>query len=62
MTSWIDEYLELIEDCENRESRMTDWERGFVSSIRSRLENLLPLTGKQIETLSNVWERVTARG
>jgi len=41
---------------------LSDWERGFVESIRSRLENKIPLTPKQTEMLSNVWERATARG
>ena len=62
MTSWTDEYMTLIDDCEARESRLTDWERGFVESIKVRLENAYPLSAKQIETLSNVWERATARG
>ena len=35
---WADEeYLQLVDDCEARESRLTDWERGFVASIRERL-------------------------
>jgi hypothetical protein len=62
MSGWADEYLELVDDCERRESRLTDWERGFIESIRGRLENGVPLTAKQIETLSNTWERATARG
>jgi hypothetical protein len=62
MSSWADEYLTLCDDCEARESRLSDWERGFVESIRSRLENKIPLTPKQTEMLSNVWERATARG
>ncbi len=59
---WADEYLQLVDDCEERESKLSDWERGFVESIRSRLEQGITLTPKQTETLSNVWERATARG
>jgi hypothetical protein len=62
MSGWADEYLQLVDDCEARESRLSDWERGFVESIRDRLEKNVPLTPKQTETLSNVWERATARG
>lgn len=62
MTTWADEYLRLVEDCEKRESRMTEWEIGFISSIRSRLEDDRPLTDKQTETLDKIWERVTAKG
>jgi hypothetical protein len=59
---WADEYLTLVDDCEARESRLSDWERGFVDSIRSRLENGVTLTPKQIETLDNIWTRATAKG
>lgn len=62
MTTWIDEYMTLVEDCENRESRLTEWEIGFVDSIRHRLEKELPLSAKQTEMLDKIWERVTSRG
>jgi hypothetical protein len=59
---WTSEYIQLIDDCEKRESRCTEWERKFLSSIRSQLEGSIPLTPKQSETLDNIWERVTSRG
>lgn len=59
---WIDEYMQMIEDCEARESKLTEWEEGFVDSIRNRLEAAIPLTAKQSETLDNIWERVTKNG
>lgn len=62
MSGWADEYLTMIEDCEKRESRLTEWEVEFIDSIRSQLENDRPLTGKQTETLDRIWGRVTARG
>lgn len=62
MSSWADEYLTMVEDCEKRESRLTEWEVEFVDSIRSQLENDRPLTEKQTETLDRIWDRVTARG
>lgn len=62
MATWIDEYMTLIEDCEKRESRLTEWEVGFVDSIRHRLERELPLSPKQIETLDKIWERATGEG
>lgn len=54
-----DEHLTLIEDCEKRESKLSDWERGFVDSVRSQLEKDRPLTERQTETLETIWERVT---
>lgn len=62
MKTWTDEYITMIEDCEKRESRLTEWESGFLDSIRNRLENERPLTGKQTETLEKIWERATAKG
>ena len=62
MGTWVDEYLTLVDDCEKRESRLTEWEASFVASIRSKLEQEFPLSQKQIETLDKIWERVTANG
>ena len=60
--SWVDEYLQMVDDCEKRESRLTEWEQGFVDSIRRRLEREQPLSTKQTDTLDKIWERATARG
>ena len=38
MTTWADEYLTMLDDCEKREERLTDWERGFVDSLRRQIE------------------------
>lgn len=59
---WQGEYLTLLDDCEKREERLTDWERGFVDSLRSQIEAGRRPSVKQIETLDNVWERATAKG
>lgn len=60
--SWTAEYLTLLDDCEKREERLTDWERGFVDSMRRQIECGLRPTAKQIERLDEVWEKATARG
>jgi hypothetical protein len=60
--SWGDEYLTMLDDCENRESRLSDWERSFVDSLLSWIEGGKRPTAKQIETLDNVWERATRKG
>ena len=62
MATWADEYLTLLDDCEKREEQLTDWERGFVDSLRSQLENDRRPSVKQIEMLDGIWERATARG
>ncbi len=61
MTTWIDEYMTLVEDCEARESRLTEWEVGFIDSIRNQIDKGRPLSTKQTEKLNDIWERVTAR-
>ena len=62
MTTWADEYLRMLDDCEKRESRLTDWERGFVDSLRAQIGRGRPPSPKQTETLDTIWERVTAKG
>ena len=62
MTTWQDEYVTLLDDCERREERLSDWERGFVDSLRRQIEQGRRPTQKQIEALDRAWERATARG
>lgn len=62
MSTWANEYITLLDDCEKREDRLTDWGRGFVDSLRRRIESGQPPTGGQIEKLDDIWERVTAQG
>lgn len=38
MSTWHDEYVTLLDDCERREERLTDLERGFVDSLRRQIE------------------------
>jgi len=54
-----DEQQTLVDDCIARESRLTDWERGFVDSINAQGR---PLSEKQAATLDALWERVMAKG
>lgn len=54
-----DEHQQMVQDCENRESKLTDWERGFIDSIGRQLAASKPLSEKQAETLDAIWERIT---
>jgi len=56
------EHEQMVEDCEQRESRLTDWQRGFIDSIGKQLRDGRSLTSKQVEALDDIWERATARG
>lgn len=54
-----DEHAQMVEDCENRESKLTDWERGFIDSLSKQLAEGRRLTEKQAAALDEIWERVT---
>ena len=58
----IDKYLRMVADCEARESRLTEWEVGFIDSINAVLGYEQSLSPKQIETLNKIWEHATERG
>lgn len=60
--AWADEYITMLDDCEAREERLTDWERGFVDSLRSQIDSGKRPTAKQTKTLDDVWDRATAEG
>lgn len=62
MATWADEYLKMVDDCEKRESRLSEWDCNFLESIRSRLEQEKPLSAKQTDTLDKIWERATSNG
>ncbi len=62
MTTWADEYITLLDDCEKREERLTDWELGFVDSLRRQIEQGRRPSPEQTETLDTIWERATKRG
>lgn len=49
----------MIEDCLNRESKLTMWEANFIYSISNQYKNSCSLSLNQIEKLDNIWERVT---
>lgn len=55
----MDEHIQLIEDCERRESRLSEWEVGFIASLREQLERGRSLSDKQIDVLDRVWDQAT---
>ena len=58
----MSEWMQMVEDCEARESRLSDWEREFIASISEQLGKGRTLTPKQAETLERVWDEATKRG
>lgn len=62
MSHWSDPYIELIEDCEKRSEKLSDWELGFIDSLRRQLEEGRRPSPNQIAKLDEVWEHATERG
>jgi hypothetical protein len=58
----MDEDEQLVADCEARESRLTDWQRSFIDSIRKRIDDGKGLTERQREVLNDIWDRATTKG
>jgi predicted neutral ceramidase superfamily lipid hydrolase len=53
------EQEQMVVDCENRESKLSDWERTFIDSISRQLQQGKTLSEKQDAQLTKIWERVT---
>ncbi len=57
------EHEQMISDCEAREDRLNDWERGFLDSVSDWLgRGGKTLTDRQAEKLETIWDRVTENG
>jgi len=54
-----EEILLMINDCADREEKLSDWERGFISSVGDMADKKIRLSVRQLEILNNVWDRVT---
>lgn len=59
MSSSPDEHATMIEDCQNREEKLSDWEREFIDSIETQMARGQSLTPKQVDVLDRIWEKVT---
>lgn len=55
---WAKPYLDMISECEEHESRLSDWERGLLDSVRHRLDNDEVPTAKQLEYLNRIYDKV----
>lgn len=55
----LSDELQMVYDCETHESKLTDWERTFIDSIKNRLQGGRGLTDLQQGNLDKIWNRVT---
>lgn len=53
---------QMIQDCEKRETRMTDWEQEFCDSLSQQIGCGRSLSVKQMDVLGRIWDKVTAKG
>ncbi len=53
---------QIIADCVARESRLSDWERGFVDSLGEALASGRTLSERQREILERIWDKATEKG
>lgn len=56
------EIIRMIDDCENRESRLIDWERDFISAMADWSDKGRSFTPKQADLIEMIWENATANG
>lgn len=54
-----DDIAQMIEDCEARDSKLSEWEQQFIDSIGRQLAEHGGLSQKQRDRLEEIWNRVT---
>jgi len=52
----------MVDDCMDRESKLSEWEFSFIDSLNILLDNDYSLSMKQIDVLERIWENVTKNG
>ena len=50
-----DEIIDMLNDCNNRESKLSDWEKDFIQTVYEQDF----ITDKKKEKLDLIWERIT---
>lgn len=54
--------LEMLDECEARESRLTEAEGIFIDLMRSRIERDYALNERERMELKRIWNAVTNKG
>ena len=58
----MEDVKQMIKDCEDRESRLSDWELSFVDSIKDQVYSGKSLSHKQTACLEKIWDNATSNG
>lgn len=53
-------HYDLIQECNDKESQLTDWELSFISSVEEVLADCRKLTQPQIDKLYQIHEKVNS--
>ena len=56
------EQLQMISDCEKRDTQLSDYEAKFIDSISLYMDKAGFLSIKQDSMLEAIWNRVTEKG
>ena len=59
-SSEVEEAMTMINDCLNKDRKLSAWEADFLDSIKDQLIDKGRLSEKQLETLNTIWEKVTS--
>jgi len=58
----LQEYQEMVTDCEDRESLLSEWETTFIESVGEQIAEKEFITIKQVAILERIWDKVTEAG
>ncbi len=55
----MDDIGQMIEDCQNWQMKMNEWEQNFVQSIDEQYTKKGYLSPAQMDKLEMIWQKVT---
>lgn len=58
-TNFAEEVNQMIEDCEKRQEKMSEWEQNFIDSLSNQLGKGKSISPKQYTVLERIWEKIT---
>ncbi len=51
------EYTFIIDQLDKQRYDLNEWENGFLDSVKKEAEQDKPLSVKQLQTLSRIWDK-----
>lgn len=57
--TFAEEVNQMIEDCEKRQEKMSEWEQNFIDSVSNQLGKGKDISPKQYAVLERIWEKIT---